>query len=129
MTRFEVRGVAAIPPTNTSALTFTASRKCRDAGACGHQRGRVGRPKWISGEAAAQMCASWPLASNSLPRPHFEAAPTIAGPDDYEDFDDSEDCPNCGGEGIVYNCFEEFACIDPEGGCDLCARRCDWCRQ
>lgn len=42
--------------------------------------------------------------------------------------DDSDECPNCAGEGIVYSCDEEFACLDPEGGCDLCARRCDWCR-
>lgn len=41
----------------------------------------------------------------------------------YED----NDCPNCGGEGYVFDCFEEYACIDPEGGCDLCMRRCDWC--
>lgn len=52
----------------------------------------------------------------------------MASPDDY-DFEDFEDdyCPNCGGEGIVYSCFEEWACVDPEGGCDLCERRCDWC--
>ncbi len=50
------------------------------------------------------------------------------GPDDFDDFDDpSEGCPNCGGEGYVYSCFEEWACVDPEGGCDLCMRRCDWC--
>ncbi len=41
---------------------------------------------------------------------------------------DDDNCPNCGGEGVVYICFEEWACIDPEGGCDLCARRCDWCK-
>lgn len=45
--------------------------------------------------------------------------------DDYQNDDD--DCPNCGGEGFYYSCDEEFACIDPEGGCDLCMRRCDWC--
>ena len=45
------------------------------------------------------------------------------------DYDPSDDyCPNCGGEGVVYCCFEEWACVDPEGGCDLCERRCDWCR-
>ena len=49
------------------------------------------------------------------------------GPWDFE-FDDLEGCPNCGGEGVVYCCFEEYACVDPEGGCDLCERRCDWCR-
>jgi len=43
-------------------------------------------------------------------------------------YDPSDDyCPNCGGEGVVYSCFEEWACVDPEGGCDLCERRCDWC--
>lgn len=47
------------------------------------------------------------------------------GPDDYDDFED--ECSNCMGEGVVYDCDEPFACIDPEGGCDLCMRRCDWC--
>lgn len=49
-----------------------------------------------------------------------------AGPDDYDDLDD--ECANCGGEGVIYTCEEEYACVDPEGGCDLCARACDWCR-
>lgn len=52
--------------------------------------------------------------------------PTDDDPDKFDDFDFG--CPNCGGEGYVYSCFEEFACIDPEGGCDLCMSRCDWCR-
>ena len=43
------------------------------------------------------------------------------------DCDDGE-CGNCGGEGYVYSCVEEWACADPEGGCDYCRRRCDWCR-
>ena len=48
---------------------------------------------------------------------------------DFDDFDDtSEGCPNCGGDGVIYMCFSEYACFDPEGGCDLCERRCDWCR-
>lgn len=38
-----------------------------------------------------------------------------------------EGCPNCGGEGVIYDCFDGF-CIDAESGCDDCARRCDWCR-
>ncbi len=40
-----------------------------------------------------------------------------------------EDCPECGGEGYIYDCFEEFACIDPESGCQDCARRCRWCAE
>ncbi len=36
-------------------------------------------------------------------------------------------CPNCGGEGVIYSCFEEWACVDPDSGCDLCTRRCDVC--
>jgi len=45
-----------------------------------------------------------------------------------DDYEQEDECPNCGGEGIVYSCFEEWACVDPEGGCDLCERRCDWCQ-
>jgi hypothetical protein len=41
---------------------------------------------------------------------------------------DDGDCPNCNGEGFYSDCFEEYACADPEGGCDLCMRPCDWCR-
>lgn len=56
--------------------------------------------------------------------------PAVEAPatDTYQDPDDMDCCPNCGGDGVVYDCFEEYACVDPEGGCDLCARRCDWCR-
>lgn len=39
--------------------------------------------------------------------------------DHYDDFDDG-DCPECHGEGFVSSCVSEYACIDPEGGCDLC---------
>jgi hypothetical protein len=45
--------------------------------------------------------------------------------DDYDETDDT--CPNCGGEGVYFDCFGEWACIDPESGCDLCMHRCDWC--
>jgi uncharacterized protein (DUF983 family) len=47
-----------------------------------------------------------------------------------EDFDMGldDDCPNCGGEGVIYMCVSEYACVDPESGCDLCERRCDWCQ-
>lgn len=48
--------------------------------------------------------------------------------DDYDDGDPVQDCPNCGGEGFVACCFEEYACVDPESGCDACMRPCDWCR-
>lgn len=44
----------------------------------------------------------------------------LAETDDY--------CPNCGGDGVVYSCQTEYACVDPESGCDECERRCDWCR-
>lgn len=47
------------------------------------------------------------------------------------DFDDThdDDCWNCGGGGFVSDCFEEWACLHPEDGCDLCTRRCDVCNQ
>lgn len=38
-----------------------------------------------------------------------------------------EDCPDCGGDGWIYCCFEEWACVDPEGGCKDCERRCMEC--
>jgi len=47
---------------------------------------------------------------------------------DYdEDGNEIYDCWNCVGEGFWSDCFEEWACIDPESGCDLCLRRCDVC--
>lgn len=51
----------------------------------------------------------------------------LTGEDHGPDFLD-DCCPNCGGEGVIYSCQEEYACVDPEGGCDVCERRCDWCR-
>lgn len=47
--------------------------------------------------------------------------------DDYDDYDDDSDCANCGGTGYVANCYSDYACVDPEEGCDQCMRRCDWC--
>lgn len=46
---------------------------------------------------------------------------------DYLEDREDNDCWQCGGEGFVVNCFEEYACVDPEGGCDLCTTRCDVC--
>lgn len=40
-----------------------------------------------------------------------------------------EDCPECGGEGYISDCFEEFACLDPESGCADCTRRCRGCAE
>ena len=37
------------------------------------------------------------------------------------------ECWQCGGEGEIASCFEEWACIDPESGCDACIRTCDVC--
>lgn len=46
-------------------------------------------------------------------------------PDSQED--DGE-CPNCGGEGLVWGCFEDScSCTDDDGlGCSPV--RCDWCQ-
>lgn len=52
----------------------------------------------------------------------------ICAPDDPDSYDDDDaDCHACGGEGVVANCFEPFACMHPDEGCDLCMRRCEWC--
>ena len=41
--------------------------------------------------------------------------------------DEDDVCGNCGGEGYVAMCHTDYECVDPESGCDLCMRRCDWC--
>jgi hypothetical protein len=51
----------------------------------------------------------------------------------YDDVDrrlnpNGDECWHCGGEGETSDCFEEFACIDPEGGCEDCRRPCPECR-
>jgi hypothetical protein len=38
------------------------------------------------------------------------------------------ECWQCAGDGELADCWEEYACIDPEGGCDECMKRCDICR-
>lgn len=43
------------------------------------------------------------------------------------DFDDHELCWNCHGEGFIADCFDGF-CINAEDGCDLCMRRCEYCK-
>ena len=51
--------------------------------------------------------------------------------DNFIGFDDKGntivECWSCGGEGTFADCQEEYACIDPEGGCEFCMRRCDIC--
>jgi hypothetical protein len=46
----------------------------------------------------------------------------------HEDDDDLGDCPNCGGEGMVWGCFEDTCvCCDEDGlGCN--PQECDFCR-
>jgi hypothetical protein len=45
--------------------------------------------------------------------------------DDYDG--DWVTCWQCGGDGELANCWEEYACVDPEGGCSECMQRCDVC--
>lgn len=47
--------------------------------------------------------------------------------EDDDEYGQDDECGNCGGEGVVYDCFDGF-CENAEEGCDDCARRCDWCR-
>lgn len=43
-----------------------------------------------------------------------------------EHYDDDE-CPSCGGEGFISNCFDGF-CADAEVGCDDCTVICPECK-
>lgn len=38
--------------------------------------------------------------------------------------DDDAECPNCGGEGVIYECIDGF-CKDAEWGCDDCVLVCE----
>lgn len=49
-------------------------------------------------------------------------------PHDYADDGPWIDCWQCAGRGWAANCWEEFACMDPEEGCDDCIRDCDICK-
>jgi len=40
------------------------------------------------------------------------------------DFDCDDECPICGGEGFVFECFDG-CCADCDIGCDDCTRLCD----
>lgn len=44
------------------------------------------------------------------------------------DEEEGDDCWNCGGEGFVCDCYEPWACCDPESGCDDCTKPCDVCK-
>jgi len=39
---------------------------------------------------------------------------------------DDEECPECGGEGYTFDCFDG-CCVDADSGCDDCGRRCIAC--
>lgn len=43
-----------------------------------------------------------------------------------DDFDD--ECPNCGGEGFTFECFDG-CCEDCDIGCDDCTRPCSCTKQ
>lgn len=50
----------------------------------------------------------------------------------YEEVDrqlnpNNDDCWHCGGEGVVFDCFDGF-CVDADSGCDQCTRSCIECK-
>jgi hypothetical protein len=47
--------------------------------------------------------------------------------DEIIDRFETEECPSCPDSGVIYLCVEEWACADPEGGCNYCRRPCSWC--
>jgi hypothetical protein len=86
----------------------------------GHGDTMCSRCKITNREAAAlgemnECSAPPPAAANSNDEAPFE----------LDDFLDDE-CPNCGGEGVVYDCIDG-QCLDAESGCELCSSKCDWC--
>ncbi len=51
--------------------------------------------------------------------------PQVCPPDDHNEYDELE-CPECGGEGFVFGCFDG-CCLDADIGCDDCTRPCPVC--
>lgn len=51
-------------------------------------------------------------------------------PGDWDggDYDDDGDCPNCGGEGYTWGCFECTCACDDDDGLGCAPIRCDWCK-
>jgi hypothetical protein len=50
----------------------------------------------------------------------------IQSPDDFDYLDEPDECPNCGGESVTYDCIDGM-CLDAERGCEFCERECEWC--
>jgi len=43
---------------------------------------------------------------------------------EHDDYDEDDECPNCGGDGYVDSCFEDTCvCLNPP----CCTMTCDWC--
>lgn len=47
---------------------------------------------------------------------------------EFDHFGIWHDCWQCAGSGKVADCWEEYACFDPEEGCDECRKHCDVCK-
>lgn len=45
---------------------------------------------------------------------------------EWDDHNEYDECPCCGGEGVIFDCFDGF-CEDAEYGCDDCTRPCPEC--
>lgn len=45
---------------------------------------------------------------------------------EWDDHNEYDECPTCGGEGVIFNCFDGF-CEDADWGCDDCTRACPDC--
>lgn len=52
-------------------------------------------------------------------RRHAQAACAAAAP--------GSECWNCGGDGEIADCWTDYECTDPEGGCDFCRVPCEVC--
>ncbi len=48
--------------------------------------------------------------------------------EDAEDDGDDSECPNCGGEGVVWGCFEDCCVCDDRDDLGCAPRECDCCR-
>lgn len=85
----------------------------------------AGRPFGTDCEACATCHADTLLELANTPR-RCEAVDALREGDDDDDRQD-HDCPNCGGEGRVWGCFEDMCVCTDDDGLGCTPRRCDWC--
>lgn len=111
--------------------------RCSEAGQAEELEWRTGACEWCKNHVTDLRDARdyeegmngrvYRVCGACIKRVNDEAEAELRAYGDYDDYDDDPDCWECGGDGYVSSCHTEYACVDPEGGCDECTRTCNIC--